>query len=85
MHTHGIDLERGRRFGHDNDCPTAQSFGSQGNSLGMVAGGTTDDTLLQLVVAQVRHFVVSATNLEGKDILCVFAFQIYMVLKYLKR
>jgi hypothetical protein len=43
--------------------------------LGVVAGGTTHHALVQQVSTQVRHFVVGATNFEGKHRLRIFTFE----------
>jgi hypothetical protein len=72
---HGLDLDRRRRGGHDDDGTHAKARGGHGDALGVIAGGSADDAARSLFSSERGELVVGATNLEGKYRLQVFALE----------
>ena len=68
-----LELRRGRR--HHDHCARAQLVGAQCHTLRMVAGRGTDHAFFELRSAQVRHLVVSASQLEAEHRLLVFTLE----------
>ena len=69
-HRAHFNLRRGAR--HDDDRGDTSGACCQRNALRVIAGGGTDHTALRGHLGQMRDFVVSAANLEGKHRLQVF-------------
>ena len=55
-----IDLDLRRRLRHYDGCADIHFAGSQGNALGMVAGGRGDHAILLLLIAQGGDQVIGA-------------------------
>ncbi len=72
---HGLHLHARGGHRHDNHRPAAQCLRSQGHTLGMVAGRGCDHPPGPLLRREVGHFVVSPSELEGKDGLGVLALE----------
>ena len=73
--TNGVDFDAWRGHGHDNKRLAAQLPCRKGDTLGMVACRGGNNAFRKLDLAELRHFVVSAAQLERKDGLTVFALE----------
>ena len=72
---HCVDLDGRACFRHDNGGLAAKMPCGKGNALGVVSGRGSNDTTLELITGELRHLVVGAAQLEGKDGLGVLALQ----------
>ena len=72
---HSLDLDGGRGHGHDDGSLAAQLARAKGNALSMIASRGGNNAPAQFFIGKVRHLVVGASNLEGKNRLEVFALE----------
>ena len=72
----GLYLADGCAVGHTDGGFNAHAGGGQGNTLGVVACATGDDTRLFLLVSKLADLIVSTTELEATRDLKVFGLQI---------
>ena len=69
------DLEERRLLRHVDDCRDAEEVGGVGHPLGMIAGGSGDDTPLQSLPGVTRHEVHCPPDLEGTGPLKILALE----------
>jgi hypothetical protein len=75
---HRVDLQLRRGGRHDDDRLAAQLPGRQRDTLRVVAA-------FKLLRTELRHLVVGAAQLEGKNRLAVFALQVHPVRQALRK
>ena len=69
-----FNFDGGRCGWHRDNGLAVQFSGRQGDSLGVIAGGCTNNPLFQLAGGKIGHFVIGAAKLETEDALHVFTF-----------
>ena len=69
-----LDQRRGGR--HDDDRLGAETLGRIGYALGVISGGSRDQSLLPLLIAEGADLVVGAPHLVGAGPLAVLGFQV---------
>ncbi len=70
---------------HHDDRAAAHARGRQRHTLRVIAGRSADHAALALRIAEVRHLVVGAANLEAEHALHVLALEINAVLVALRQ
>ena len=72
---HSLDLDGGRGYGHDDGSFAPQLARAKGNPLSVIASRGGNNAPAQFFLGKVRHLVVGASDLEGKNRLEVFALE----------
>ena len=80
----GPDLDLGGGRGHHDQSVQPQLLGAEGHALRVVARRGGDDAAFPLRLAQARHLVVGAAQLEGKHRLLVLALEQHRVAQALR-